>query len=228
MGLALVLALLAGPAAVPVPVPVQVSAPAAVPRAVPPARPPAVRTADARLVLVGDSVTEMLGPGHTDTARQVLGAAGWSVVVDTLVGRSIGHGASTLRARWGEVGDVVVVQLGANDGGDAGVLAQRLGALVAGLDGVERVVLVGYPEDDPDRAAVNAAILDVALRDPRVVIADWRAVAARNPGLVAGDGLHLTPAGARALARVILLAVGPAPGTAAPRGAARGPTARAR
>jgi hypothetical protein len=44
-------------------------------------------------------------------------------------------------------------------------------------------------------------------RHPNARLADWRSVAASEPGLTAGDGYHLNPAGAERYADVVTAAL---------------------
>lgn len=141
---------------------------------------------------LGDSV--MLGAVGAIQAAM----APWDVTVDAAVSRSTAAALDVLRARRGEVQDVVVLQLGANDGGDPGVFAGRVRAVMDELAGVPLVVWLTIREARPYYAAANAALRDVVAGYPNGMVADWNAVA--PPTGVYRDGLHLAPEGAAAMA----------------------------
>jgi hypothetical protein len=65
--------------------------------------------------------------------------------------------------------------------------------------GATRVVWVNLRETDPVYRGANAAIADAARRWPELVVADWNAHSRGKPWF-RDDGLHLTAAGAGALA----------------------------
>ena len=50
---------------------------------------------------------------------------------------------------------------------------------------------------------MNLQLVAATARWPNLVIADWSGRATPNPGLVYGDGLHLTPAGQAAMAELV-------------------------
>lgn len=153
--------------------------------------------------VVGDSV--LLG------AREELPAAlpGRTVVVDAVGSRRLPDAIGLLRTRRAEVGDgVVVIDLGNNHVPEEGAFADHIDAAMQALDGVRRVVWVTLAERWPSRVELNAAIRDAPDRWPNAVVADWAPIAAADPALL-DDGLHLTPAGAEALARLIAETVGP-------------------
>ena len=82
-----------------------------------------------------------------------------------------------------------------------GVVVTTAPTLLA-LHGVERVVWVTCTPWVPAVGAADDAIRSLPASDPRVVVADW-ALYSGAPGLTYDDGLHLTPAGAAALAELV-------------------------
>jgi lysophospholipase L1-like esterase len=145
--------------------------------------------------LVGDSV--MLGAAAAIPAAM----APWDVVVDAAVSRSTLAGLEVLRARAAEVHDVVVVQLGTNDGADTALFEQRVRAVMDHLAGVALVVWLTTREARPYYAASNEVVRRVVGSYPNGVVADWARLA--PPGAVYADGLHLRPEGAAAMAALI-------------------------
>jgi lysophospholipase L1-like esterase len=141
---------------------------------------------------LGDSV--MLGA--VDAIRAAM--APWDVVVDAAVSRSTIAGAEVVRQRRAEIHDVVVVQLGTNDGADPGLYAERVRAVMAELAGVPLVVWLTIREARPYYTTTNATLRDVLRAYPNATVADWNAVA--PPSAVYSDGLHLRAEGAAAMA----------------------------
>lgn len=141
---------------------------------------------------LGDSV--MLGAVGAIHAAM----APWDVVVDAAVSRSTAAGVDVVRARRAEIADVVVVQLGTNDGADTAVFAERVRALMAELAGVDLVVWLTIREARPYYAATNATLREVVAGYPNAVVADWNAAA--PPTATYADGLHLRAEGAAAMA----------------------------
>lgn len=157
--------------------------------------------------MIGDS----LGVGTVPYLRQLLGG---QVDANVRVGRSSTDGVAALQRRRGHY-DRIVLDLGTNDG-SAGQLAQSLRAARrhAGSTPIVAATLRG-----PGAAGKNAV-----LRRAGVQLVDW---AGKSGGLVGGDGIHATPAGYAARARLVARALhGAAPQasssarTRAPAGAA--------
>jgi lysophospholipase L1-like esterase len=141
---------------------------------------------------LGDSV--MLGAVGAIQAAM----APWDVVVDAAVSRSTAAGVDVIRARRAEIADVVVVQLGTNDGADPGLYAERVRAVMAELAGVDLVLWLTIREARPYYATTNATLRQVLAGYPNAVVADWNATA--PPGATYADGLHLRAEGAAAMA----------------------------
>jgi len=107
------------------------------------------------------------------------------------------------------IGRVVVVHLCTNYAAGGG-FAGYIDAVMAELQGVERVVWVTCGEWSPGQTEANEAIRAAATDDPRIVVADW-ARYATGPGYTYEDGIHLTETGRSEIAALVARAVGPAP-----------------
>ncbi|HEY6533981.1 MAG TPA: hypothetical protein VIY72_16855 [Acidimicrobiales bacterium] len=152
--------------------------------------------------VLGDSV--ILGAQTTVPPALV----GWNVTFDAAESRRIDQGTGIVQAKGGAVGRVLVVHLCTNwGGGDYFAAASRL---LDSLTSVERVVWVTCTPWIPAVGAADEAIRSLPRSYPKVVVADWAAIS-RTPDYTYADGLHLKPAGAAALARLVSQAVGPAP-----------------
>jgi len=171
---------------------------------------------DARIFIMGDSVMAAMNPNYTDEARKVLTPRGWKVTIDAKESRFPLAGLHVLQARRAEIGQVVVIQMANNYGGNEQIWGQQIDQMFAALAGVPKVVFLTVGEFRPDRRQVNAELRAALARHPNMVLADWNAVASRDSSLLAGDGLHLTGKGAQAIATLIAATVGNAPGSTAP------------
>jgi hypothetical protein len=173
----------------------------------PPPPPPAAGAAlgpgSTSVYVLGDSV--ILGA----QANVAAALGGWSVTFDAEESRRIDQGTDVVRSRGGAMGRVLVVHLCTNWGG--GDYRAAAGRLLGSLSGVERVVWVTCTPWLPAVGAADQVIRDLPASHPNVVVADWAAISG-GPGFTYSDGLHLKPAGAAALARLVADAVGPAPG----------------
>ena len=107
------------------------------------------------------------------------------------------------------IGRVVVVHLCTNYAAGGG-FAGYIDAVMAELQGVERVVWVTCGEWSPGQTEANDAIRAAAADDPRIVVADWARYAS-GPGYTYEDGIHLTDIGRTEIAALVARAVGPAP-----------------
>lgn len=147
----------------------------------------------ARVLVVGDSVVL----GAKGSVESLLSTH--EVAVDAEVSRTTGRSADAALTH-GTDWDVVVVMLGHNDGGSPAVYQPPYRRLLDAYAAVPRIVVVTLHEVRPSYAGVNAFLRDEAERRSNVVVLDWNAIASAEPGLTAGDGLHLTSAGARRMA----------------------------
>ena len=149
-----------------------------------------------RVLALGDSV--ILG------AASALPAAlpGRGVTMDAAVSRTT-RATATAAASLGSDWDVVIIQVAHNDGGSPGVYQPPYRQMLDQFASVPRVVLVTLHQVRPYYATVNQFIRTQAAGRPNVRVADWNAVNTANPGATAGDGLHLTPTGARLMAGLV-------------------------
>lgn len=102
----------------------------------------------------------------------------------------------------GDLGAVVVVELGTNGPITSGDFTQ----MMAILAGASRVVLVTVHVDQPWQDEVNQVLETGAASYPRAVIADWNGLASQNPGWFYADGTHLPIGGPGAQALAALIA----------------------
>jgi lysophospholipase L1-like esterase len=158
-------------------------------RALPPERP-------TRVLVLGDSV--MKGADAVYATK----LPGREVVVNTEVSRSTGASADVLSSL-GTDWDVVAVLLGHNDGGSPGAYQPAVRRILDQLRDVPRVAWLTIHEVRPYYPGVNQYVAGLREEYPNLRIADWNAVAAANPGALAGDGLHLNGQGATLMADLV-------------------------
>lgn len=148
-------------------------------------------SAGASVLVVGDSLSIGTGPY---LARDL---GGMQVEMDAEVGRPSSAGVPVLAQRLRPEHEVVVFDLGTNDGTHApDVLAANLARaneLAAGrclvIATISRPAVGGVSVEGQNRV-----VRDFAASTGAVVV-DWRAAATSGPGLIQGDGVHGTPAG---------------------------------
>lgn len=146
-----------------------------------------------RVLVVGDSVLE----GAAAAIPAAL--AGREVVVDTQVSRSTASSVDAALAH-GTDWDIVVVLLGHNDGGSPNAYQPAYRRLFDAFAGAPRIVPITIHEVRDDYPAVNAFLRAEAAARPNVRVLDWNALLADRPDATAGDGLHLSRAGADLMA----------------------------
>ncbi len=157
-----------------------------------------MKNPNGNLSAIGDSV--MLG------ARTVLKEAIPGTKVDAAVSRFPGAFIGRLKkyvAR-DKLADVVVLHPGTN-----GVLPEDM--MRDMLDVVKDVPTVVVVNDSMPRSwrAPNNKVIDKVVPDyPNAVLVDWYAASKDNPEYFVSDGIHLTPKGARAYAKLIKSAAG--------------------
>jgi hypothetical protein len=171
-----------------------------------------VGVTDNRLFLLGDSILGSMAPQYTDEARDTLRPLGWQVTIDAVTNRATPEGYRVLRNKRGQVGEVIVIQLGNNDGGDAEGYSRNLGNILDLLADTKLVVLMTINEFKSSQAPINDVIYEKAAQYPNVRVIDWDTTIRDNPQYLVGDRLHLTESGAGFLADYIGTALGPAPG----------------
>ncbi len=168
---------------------------------------------DDRVFLVGDSITESVGPRYSGAACHALEPLGWNVTVDAFMGRTTAEATQELRAHRSSVGQVVVILIGHNDGIDPEAYHQHLGQLLQVVPDVRRILLLTNYEFERGRDRMNQVLRDLAAGDHRVELVDWNLMVQGTTGAIQRDGLHLTTIGEQALASTIATALGPAPDT---------------
>jgi hypothetical protein len=103
----------------------------------------------------------------------------------------------------GGIGDVVVVQLGTNDGISASELSSYMETTMQHLVDVDRVYWINLRQFRSWVPAANAVIAAAAQKWPNLRIIDWDARATPDPSLVYADGYHLNGRGQAVMAQLI-------------------------
>ncbi|MEO5901162.1 MAG: hypothetical protein ABIR68_13705 [Ilumatobacteraceae bacterium] len=163
-----------------------------------------------RILMIGDSVLASTSRRYSNDMCKALVPMGWKVELDAEVGRFIDFGKQVLDKRLSAGWDVGVIFLGNNYGDNPDVFTPLLTDLVDRLS-PNPVVLVSVTEFKASRTQVNAAIQAIADTHPNVTILDWASISTAAPGLLGGDGLHLTPSGRNSLAVSMAATLGAAP-----------------
>lgn len=151
-----------------------------------------------RLSAIGDSV--MLG------ARSALKRAIPGTKVDAAVSRYPGAFLGPLKryVKRDQLADVVVLHPGTN-----GVLPEDMMREMLGIVAdVPKVVVLNDSMPRNWRAPNNAVIEKVVPEFPNAVLVDWYAASKDHPEYFVSDGVHLTPTGAKAYAKLIKQAAG--------------------
>jgi hypothetical protein len=143
-------------------------------------------------LVVGDSV--LLG------AVGPVARAGFEV--DAKGCRTIDQGLSLLRrrARSGRLPGLVVLALGTN-----AEISQRDVRRALAAIGPDRALALRTPRDHHGHAGAGArAVRGAGRRWPeRLRVLDWAAQSGRHVGWLSADGIHVTPAGAAGMARLL-------------------------
>jgi hypothetical protein len=172
-----------------------------------PAAAPAVARGE-RVFLLGDSV--MAGLNFSSAARAELAAA-YDVTLDAKVCRAIQEPScftqydgrppaamTVLRANSGRIGDALVMMVGYNDSNVAGGVDAVMAE--ANAQRVPHVVWLTYRNPNGRYSTSNATLYAKAAQYPTLTVIDWDGFTAGHRDWFAGDGLHLTAAGANGLA----------------------------
>jgi hypothetical protein len=166
--------------------------------------------APTRVTIVGDSVAAELNVDPQ--ARSLLSRGGLDVDLELTACRRLAKPSCTVAGvqpptllqliadRGRGLGPAAVVAVGYNDN-DTG-FTQTVDAVLDAFAraGVRRVVWLTYRAARHDLLHMNAELRAVALRRPQLAILDWNRYSRSHPSWFAADGVHLTPAGAEALA----------------------------
>lgn len=164
------------------------------------------------VTLIGDSVADEIA--YLASARTLV-AAGVRLRLEvapcrrltaescTVAGYRPQTALELVRSRGRALGEVAVVALGYNDfehtfAGDA---KQVLGALHQA--GVQQVLWLTLRANHHPYLTMNAALRELAKSTPWLTVVDWNRYSRSHPDWFKGDGLHLTHAGAIAMARLL-------------------------
>jgi hypothetical protein len=155
-------------------------------------------SAGAPVSAIGDSV--MLGAaGELERAVPNL------TYIDAEVGLQAAAAIDVLRWRRasGQLGEVVIVDIGNNGIFTAGQFDEMMGV----LEGVRRVVFVNVNVPRPWEQPNNEVLAEGVRRYPNAVLADWYAASVEHPEYFVEDGVHLQIEGQRVYAALIAEAV---------------------
>lgn len=154
---------------------------------------PAPRTLPQDVLVIGDS----LAVGMEDSLSAAL--PGWRVQTDARIGRPLAEGMRILAAQR-DTPAILAFSLFTNDDPRAtDALAQAVRATATRPGGCAVwATIVAPPVHGVTYAAANGVLERLAAEPaiaPGLQIADWRALVAGSPALLAADGVHGTPAG---------------------------------
>jgi len=124
----------------------------------------------------------------------------WAVTFDARVDRSTPQGLAIAEAHGGHLGDAAVIQLGTNDGGRPAYYIGQVDRVLQKLRGMPLVVWLTIAHARSYYATDDRLLRTAIARYPNAVVADWAGTV--KPGDVYADGLHLTPAGGKAMSRL--------------------------
>ena len=179
--------------------PTTTPAPAPAEAAPPPPPPELPVSAFYPVTVFGESVTLGAAP-----ALQ----AHWNhtVQIDAVEARQFEDGVAAIEAfaAEGRLTPVVVVHLGNNGVAPPGALDR----VVAAVGPERRLVLLTVRVPRRWEGPVNEEVLRVVQAHPNVVLADWYAASASEPGLLVDDGVHLTRRGQEVYRDLVVAAAG--------------------
>ncbi len=167
-----------------------------------------------RVIVIGDSIMASTSQRFGGEMCLALVPQHWAVEVSAETGRFVEFGTRVLDRRLrpedGLDWDAAVVMLGNNYRGDEQAYAEELFSILDRL-APRPVVLFTVTEFQDDRTEVNAVVRDMVRYYPELQVVDWAAETALDPGLLAGDRLHLSTSGRARLAELTAAALGEAP-----------------
>ncbi|WP_438490273.1 acyltransferase family protein [Streptomyces sp. S186] len=146
-----------------------------------------------------------IGDSVMDAAAPALKAKFPGIHVDAKVGRQLTAAPQEVNTmqKQGELGETVVIGLGANGTGGVPDLQAAIDAIGPG----KRIVLVTCHVPRSWQDSVNRAISTVAARNRNVAIADWNKAVTGQETLLGDDGVHPGPEGGRLYADTIATAL---------------------
>jgi hypothetical protein len=142
---------------------------------------------------IGDSVMIDIEPALQNDVR--------GITFNASVGQQWYQGVQALRQDAGHLPAVVIVELGTN----GPISASDFAAMMQALQGVSRVVFVTNFVPDYWQNPNNQVIESGAAHYKNAVVANWEAVAAKNPGWFYGTGPHMPIGGTGAQAMACLI-----------------------
>lgn len=163
-----------------------------------------------RVLTIGDSVMASTATRYTNDMCKALVPLGWQVEVEAETGRFIEFGTKVLDRRWSAGWDAVVILLGNNYLEYQAGYRKTLEAIISRIE-PKPVVLLTVTEFKKSRRRVNEVIREMAKAHSNVTVVDWATITADDPTLTAGDHLHLTLSGRKALAAAVAGALGTSP-----------------
>ena len=166
--------------------------------------PPVASRGPRRTLVVGDSLAVGVEP--------YLGKdlPGWRITTSAFTSRPLADGVAEITST-SRLPPVLVVSLGTND--DPSAVSTFSGAVESVLRAAGPAGCVIWPNivrppyNGVSYAGYNRALARLAAANPNLIVVDWAGMVARDPGMVAGDGVHATPSGYSARAAAIAQAV---------------------
>ena len=157
------------------------------------------RPIDNRIFAVGDSVLQGAATFLPDALPD------WSIDTDTRVGRFTPEGAAVIARNSPRIGQVVVISLGNNYGGDRLGFADQVDGILKQLASVRHVLWLTVSEFRANRVEVNDVLRAAARTHPNLTLVDWTPLWLAAPELTASDRLHLTGTGAQIMANLMAI-----------------------
>ncbi|MBY6037040.1 acetyltransferase [Fictibacillus nanhaiensis] len=146
------------------------------------------------VTVIGDSVMIDVTP-HLEKAFS-------KVEVDAKIGRQFREGEEIVRQKKnaGELGEIVVIELGAN-----GPLSdEKLESFIEEIGTEREIYFITTRVPKPWEREVNDTIKSVAAHYKNVTVVDWFSKSESHPEYIGNDGVHLTLTGAEAYANFLL------------------------
>jgi hypothetical protein len=182
--------------------------------AAPPARSPRPVTLPARptVTLIGDSVADEIA--YLASARALV-ARGVRLKLDVAPCRRLAAESCTVagyrpqtalelvRSRGRALGQVAVVAVGYNDYENSFVRDAKQVLAALHRTGVQQVLWLTLRANHHPYLTMNDALRTLATTTPWLTVVDWNRYSRSHPDWFKDDGLHLTPAGATAMARLL-------------------------